>query len=145
MADTEQLIRERAYHLWEQDGRPEGRDLEYWERARFLVGIESQADRFADQGECSAGPLRQAPTGAVAKPEQPAEPGAAQPKAAQPKAAQPRTAQSKADQSKAGQSKAGQSKAGPPTTGSSSASASGAPVRAKPRRGGGGTRPKSGA
>ena len=33
-------IRERAYHLWEQDGGPHGRDQEYWERARELVGIE---------------------------------------------------------------------------------------------------------
>ncbi len=36
-------IRERAYHLWEEDGRPEGRDMEYWERARELVGIEESA------------------------------------------------------------------------------------------------------
>lgn len=33
-------IRQRAYHLWENDGRPLGQDLEYWERARELVGIE---------------------------------------------------------------------------------------------------------
>jgi hypothetical protein len=33
-------IRERAYQLWEEDGRPEGRDLEFWERARELVGME---------------------------------------------------------------------------------------------------------
>lgn len=36
----EQRIRERAYHLWEQEGRPHGRDVEYWERARELVGME---------------------------------------------------------------------------------------------------------
>lgn len=36
----EHRIRERAYHLWEHDGRPQGRDLEYWERARELVGME---------------------------------------------------------------------------------------------------------
>ena len=35
----EQEIRERAYALWEADGRPDGRDLEYWERASTLVGI----------------------------------------------------------------------------------------------------------
>jgi hypothetical protein len=35
-----QRIRERAYHLWEQEGRPEGRDVDYWERARELVGME---------------------------------------------------------------------------------------------------------
>ena len=33
-------IRERAYLLWEADGRPEGRADEYWERARELVGME---------------------------------------------------------------------------------------------------------
>ena len=36
----EERIRERAYHLWEADGRPPGNDLEYWERARELVGME---------------------------------------------------------------------------------------------------------
>jgi hypothetical protein len=36
----DQRIRERAYHLWEADGCPEGQDVEYWERARELVGME---------------------------------------------------------------------------------------------------------
>jgi len=36
----QQRIRERAYHLWEADERPHGRELEYWERARELVGME---------------------------------------------------------------------------------------------------------
>jgi hypothetical protein len=38
--DHEQRIRELAYHLWEQDGCPYGRDVEFWERARELVAIE---------------------------------------------------------------------------------------------------------
>ena len=29
----EQAVRERAYFLWEQEGRPEGRADEYWHRA----------------------------------------------------------------------------------------------------------------
>lgn len=37
-------IRERAYLLWEADGRPNGGDLEYWERARELIGMEDNAD-----------------------------------------------------------------------------------------------------
>lgn len=36
----DQRIRERAYALWEADGSPHGSDLEYWERARELVGME---------------------------------------------------------------------------------------------------------
>ena len=42
-AGREHRIRERAYHLWEQDGRPHGRDQEYWERARELVAMEDNA------------------------------------------------------------------------------------------------------
>ncbi|MBS0642453.1 MAG: DUF2934 domain-containing protein [Acetobacteraceae bacterium] len=41
--DTEHRIRERAYHLWEADGRPHGRDVEFWERARELIGMEDSA------------------------------------------------------------------------------------------------------
>ena len=40
----EQRVRERAYHLWEADGKPHGRDMEYWERARELIAIEDSAD-----------------------------------------------------------------------------------------------------
>jgi hypothetical protein len=36
-------IRERAYHLWEADGCPEGRETEFWERASELVGMEESA------------------------------------------------------------------------------------------------------
>ncbi|MEO9191456.1 MAG: DUF2934 domain-containing protein [Acetobacteraceae bacterium] len=39
----EHRIRERAYHLWEADGRPDGRETEFWERARELVGMEDSA------------------------------------------------------------------------------------------------------
>lgn len=39
----EQRVRERAYHLWEADGKPHGRDTEFWERARELIGMEESA------------------------------------------------------------------------------------------------------
>jgi hypothetical protein len=32
-ADLERRIRERAYHLWDLEGRQEGRAEEYWNRA----------------------------------------------------------------------------------------------------------------
>lgn len=41
--DRENRIRDRAYKLWEEEGRPQGRDLEYWERARELIGMEESA------------------------------------------------------------------------------------------------------
>lgn len=30
----ESAIRERAYHIWEKAGKPHGRDIEFWERAK---------------------------------------------------------------------------------------------------------------
>jgi hypothetical protein len=42
--EREARIRERAYKLWEEDGRPEGRDAEFWERAEELIGMEENAD-----------------------------------------------------------------------------------------------------
>ena len=39
----EHRIRERAYHLWEADGKPHGHDVEYWERARELEGMAESA------------------------------------------------------------------------------------------------------
>ena len=41
----EQKIRRRAYELWEQDGRPAGRDDDYWHRAEREIDAES-ADRI---------------------------------------------------------------------------------------------------
>jgi hypothetical protein len=39
----EEAIRERAYALWEQDGRPEGRSLAHWSRAETEIGAEQPA------------------------------------------------------------------------------------------------------
>jgi hypothetical protein len=40
--DTEltQRIRARAFRLWEEAGRPEGREMDHWDKARTLVAIE---------------------------------------------------------------------------------------------------------
>jgi Protein of unknown function (DUF2934) len=35
----EQAIRERAYALWEQDGRPEGRSLAHWSQAEAEIAV----------------------------------------------------------------------------------------------------------
>jgi Protein of unknown function (DUF2934) len=36
----EDRIRERAYQLWEADGRPPGRDVEFWHRACEMVATD---------------------------------------------------------------------------------------------------------
>lgn len=40
----EELIRKRAYHLWESEGRPHGRAVEFWERASELVLMEESGN-----------------------------------------------------------------------------------------------------
>ena len=41
MDDHEDHIRRRAYHLWEEAGRPEGRSEEFWHAARAeIAGAE---------------------------------------------------------------------------------------------------------
>ncbi len=42
--DFEQAVRETAYFLWEQDGRPNGREQEYWFRALERALRERHAD-----------------------------------------------------------------------------------------------------
>lgn len=41
--EREQRIRERAYRLWEEDGRPEGQADAYWQQAEQQVGAEASA------------------------------------------------------------------------------------------------------
>jgi hypothetical protein len=40
----EAAIREQAYYFWEQDGRPDGREAEYWSRAVIALTEKSQLD-----------------------------------------------------------------------------------------------------
>ena len=45
MVDQEQRIRARAFRIWEEEGRPEGRAEVHWDMARELIAIE---DNFRD-------------------------------------------------------------------------------------------------
>lgn len=45
--DPERRIRERAYHLWERAGRPDGRADAFWEQARR----EEEARAAAEEDE----------------------------------------------------------------------------------------------
>lgn len=47
---VEQRVRERAYELWEQDGRRAGEADKYWEQARKEIEAEiiEEQDRIID-------------------------------------------------------------------------------------------------
>lgn len=52
--ERDRLVRERAYHLWEADGREPGRSDEYWARAESEVG--STAHRPAGKTKAASAP-----------------------------------------------------------------------------------------
>ena len=43
-------IRQTAYFLWEQDGRPEGQSMEYWLRAKQMLQRQLAFDRWLSEG-----------------------------------------------------------------------------------------------
>jgi hypothetical protein len=47
MSDDEDLIRRKAFELWEAEGRPDGRSEEFWEQAKasLAAGAEKTAGR----------------------------------------------------------------------------------------------------
>jgi hypothetical protein len=63
VANQDTAIRERAYAIWEEEGRPDGRDWEHWHRAaRELTG------RAAANGDTGAAPQakrRKSPKGRI--------------------------------------------------------------------------------
>ena len=51
MLDQEQRIRARAYRIWEEEGRPEGRAEVHWDMAPELIACHALAWR------CKAAPV----------------------------------------------------------------------------------------
>lgn len=54
MTDDEQARREKAYKLWEDEGRPEGRHLDHWQHAEDQHeaterAAEQEIDELASQ------------------------------------------------------------------------------------------------
>ena len=57
-ADREQRIKERAYHIWQQEGCPEGREKEHWHQAMRELGSAGDRDSGATEGEDRSGAVR---------------------------------------------------------------------------------------
>ncbi|MFZ5676969.1 MAG: DUF2934 domain-containing protein [Pseudomonadota bacterium] len=41
---TDDRIRERAYRLWLEEGQPQGKSSEHWEKARELLALETDPE-----------------------------------------------------------------------------------------------------
>ena len=57
-AEEEQQLRERAYSIWEQEGRPHGRDLEHRRRAEAEIAAERSRGRPTAATETADIPAR---------------------------------------------------------------------------------------
>jgi hypothetical protein len=49
MDDRNEKIRKRAHEIWEEEGRPEGREYSHWLRAR--AEIDAEGDERPDRTE----------------------------------------------------------------------------------------------
>ena len=113
MDTIEKRIRDRAYYLWEAEGRPHGRDREHWERACLLHGLEcgDAAERVPPSAAAKQEPRATAPSKVKAaepvrakeRPRQPEQPSKAKAKGrsapakkAPPAAAKPKSRDSSA-------------------------------------------------
>jgi Protein of unknown function (DUF2934) len=51
MEPLEERIRERAYQIWEREGKPHGRDAEHWQQAASEIDAEGAVNAGAGVGE----------------------------------------------------------------------------------------------
>jgi hypothetical protein len=59
--DTQEMIRLKAYEIWQREGFPEGREREHWELAELELGLstseaEDDDDSMDAEGEGVEGP-----------------------------------------------------------------------------------------
>ena len=83
--DQEQLVRDRAYAIWQADGCPDGREAQHWRQALLDVaevtspGVAEQGSAAADDAASAKAPARKMPArrkppgeaAAVARPRKP--------------------------------------------------------------------------
>ena len=53
--DTDVLIRQRAYEIWEKEDRPHGRDKQHWEAAMRAITGAGEAARTVKRVRRTAG------------------------------------------------------------------------------------------
>ena len=64
----EERIRERAYHIWKEEGCPEGRAEEHWEQARRALSTDgSQAQRVRHEIQLETVPATEVPLSAISE------------------------------------------------------------------------------
>jgi hypothetical protein len=49
MSDRDERIKQRAYEIWEEQGRPEGKELDHWQQAAEEFNANSVEDPMGDE------------------------------------------------------------------------------------------------
>jgi hypothetical protein len=57
MNDREQWVQQRAYALWETEGRPDGRDRAHWEQAERELSTAEAPEETAPEAAAAAAPV----------------------------------------------------------------------------------------
>ena len=66
--NREQIVRDKAYGIWEAEGRPDGRDAEHWQRAEKQVAADEAAGSRTSAASETKPATRQASGKAASKP-----------------------------------------------------------------------------
>ena len=69
MTISEQQIRERAFQIWNEEGRPDGKDVEHWEKARLRLVAGSRPSQAVEPPAQVSAPTKatEAAVGSVAE------------------------------------------------------------------------------
>lgn len=59
--ELESKIRERAHSLWEREGKPRGKHLEHWLRAKSEIAAEFERQKAAGKRSSASAPAPRAP------------------------------------------------------------------------------------
>jgi hypothetical protein len=78
--ENERRIRERAYDIWQREGRPHGRDAEHWRKAAAEIEAESRPRPEPETVGAGSAPLRSRRAANPARNAEPATPPAPSPK-----------------------------------------------------------------
>jgi hypothetical protein len=65
MTITEAAVRERAYYIWEREGRPQGRELQHWQAAVRELSLEANSSNGAGSKIMKPRPSRKSRIGSM--------------------------------------------------------------------------------
>ena len=61
--DIEERIKERAFQIWIEEGRPQGRDLANWEKAKAELAAEDKHGFIGQRSDALTNPFEQSKGG----------------------------------------------------------------------------------